>query len=185
MRAANKIYLKDKPDIRSILVHEGVALKQRGRTFWACCPFHSEKTPSFKADPDRQTFYCFGCHESGDVIALVRKLHGLSFKDACSYLGLEKSRPDPALIAEYREKKELLAAFRQWEKEHRDEIAEVLRRYHYYGAAYVEPFTENELQELAFLQEKIDYLKYVYEILCGKDDRLKYELFREDMGYAR
>lgn len=38
-----------------------VSLRKKGRTFEACCPFHHEKTPSFKVDRDKQLYHCFGC----------------------------------------------------------------------------------------------------------------------------
>jgi hypothetical protein len=94
-----------------------------------------------------------------------------------------RGRPAPAQIAEVKERKALVSAFREWEAERRDEIAEVLRRYRHKKATRTD-FTEAELQILAELQGEIDYLEYVYEeILCSKDDHEKYLLFREDMGY--
>lgn len=45
---------------------------------WCCCPFHSEKTPSFKIYPGTGGFYCFGCGAGGDVVSFVEKLFGLS-----------------------------------------------------------------------------------------------------------
>lgn len=45
---------------------------------WCCCPFHSEKTPSFKIYPGTGGFYCFGCGTGGDVVSFAEKLFGLS-----------------------------------------------------------------------------------------------------------
>ena len=47
------------------LVGETVELRQRGREFWGCCPFHGEKTPSFKVNPDTGLWHCFGCGIGG------------------------------------------------------------------------------------------------------------------------
>ena len=44
------------------IVSEYVPLKKRGSSYWGCCPFHGEKTPSFSVSPDKNFFYCFGCH---------------------------------------------------------------------------------------------------------------------------
>lgn len=49
------------------------------------CPFHNERTPSFFVYPSN-TYYCFGCQESGDIITLVQKRNNCSFKQALDYL---------------------------------------------------------------------------------------------------
>ena len=64
------------------LVSERVVLKQKGRLFWGCCPFHNEKSPSFKIDPDSQLWHCFGCGKSGDVFGYVMESEHLEFPEA-------------------------------------------------------------------------------------------------------
>ena len=51
-----------------------------------CCPFHSEKTPSFKVYPNDKGWYCFGCGQGGDVISFVQRLFNLDFMYACKKL---------------------------------------------------------------------------------------------------
>lgn len=68
------------------IVGDRVQLRQRGRDFWGCCPFHNEKTPSFKVDPTTQLWHCFGCGEGGDVISFVMKIDDLGFADAVRFL---------------------------------------------------------------------------------------------------
>ena len=68
------------------VVGERVPLKQRGRDFWCCCPFHQEKTPSCKIDPSTQLWHCFGCGEGGDLFAFVMKLDDMEFPDAVRWL---------------------------------------------------------------------------------------------------
>ena len=68
------------------LLSERVPLRQRGREYWCCCPFHNEKTPSCKIDPSTQLWHCFGCGEGGDAFGFVMKADDLSFPDAIRYL---------------------------------------------------------------------------------------------------
>ena len=65
------------------LVSETVVLKQRGQEYWGCCPFHNEKTPSFKVNAATGLWHCFGaCQEGGDAISYIRKRDNLEFADA-------------------------------------------------------------------------------------------------------
>jgi DNA primase len=73
--------VRDATDIVT-LVGERIVLKQRGREFWGCCPFHNEKSPSFKVDPASQFYHCFGCGEGGDVFKFFMKLENIDFPDA-------------------------------------------------------------------------------------------------------
>src|SRR5579875_2057712 len=57
-----------------------------GGSLMALCPFHEEKTPSFSVTPSRGLWYCFSCHEGGDVITFVRRIDGLSFAEAVERL---------------------------------------------------------------------------------------------------
>ncbi|MBT3376363.1 MAG: DNA primase [Lentisphaerae bacterium] len=61
-------------------------LKQRGSDYWACCPFHKEKTPSFKVSATRQTYYCFGCKKSGNVFSFLMEQENVDFVGAVRML---------------------------------------------------------------------------------------------------
>ncbi|MEG2934619.1 MAG: DNA primase [Gordonibacter sp.] len=64
------------------IIGERSPVRQRGHDFWCCCPLHNEKTPSFKIDPVKQLWHCFGCGEGGDVFGYVMKTEDLSFPEA-------------------------------------------------------------------------------------------------------
>jgi DNA primase len=67
------------------VVGDFVSLKRKGQNYWACCPFHNEKSPSFAVNPAKGIFKCFGCGKSGDAITFVQELEGLSFVEAMKY----------------------------------------------------------------------------------------------------
>ncbi len=54
--------------------------------YWACCPFHGEKSPSFHVEDRKGFFYCFGCHEKGDAIGFTMKMDNLAFHEAVEML---------------------------------------------------------------------------------------------------
>jgi hypothetical protein len=64
--------------------------RRSGKRMFALCPLHQEKTPSFCIYPEKNTFYCYGCNQGGNVIKFVMLLHGLDFKGAIKYLLGEK-----------------------------------------------------------------------------------------------
>lgn len=72
-----------------------VALKKRGQNYWGCCPFHGEKTPSFSVNPSKNMFYCFGCHEGGDIFKFIMKSENCGFVDALKLLAKRYGIPVP------------------------------------------------------------------------------------------
>lgn len=63
-----------------------VRLQRSGRSHKGLCPFHSEKTPSFHVDQQRQAWYCFGCSEGGDVFTFVERIERVDFRQALEIL---------------------------------------------------------------------------------------------------
>ncbi|MBQ8506249.1 MAG: DNA primase [Clostridia bacterium] len=81
------------------IVSEYVPLKQKGRRFWGCCPFHNEKTPSFSVDSESQLYYCFGCHKGGTALNFVMEMERMEFQEAVKFLA-ERAHleiPEPAV----------------------------------------------------------------------------------------
>ena len=64
--------------------------------FWAPCPFHQEKTPSFHVDDRKGFYYCFGCHAKGDAIGFVKDTDNVSFIEAVEILAREAGMEMPA-----------------------------------------------------------------------------------------
>src|SRR5689334_2053180 len=77
-----------------------VPLKKAGANYQACCPFHSEKTPSFTVSPVKQFYHCFGCGAHGTAVGFLMEYGGKSFPDAVEELardaGLEVPKSERA-----------------------------------------------------------------------------------------
>lgn len=78
--------IKMKSDIVDI-VSSYVSLTQKSRqNLFGLCPFHNEKTPSFSVSPQKQMYYCFGCHKGGDVIHFIMDIEHMSYPEAIRFL---------------------------------------------------------------------------------------------------
>ena len=96
------------------VIERCLPLKKAGANYVACCPFHSEKTPSFSVSPAKQFYHCFGCGAHGSAIGFVMEYSGLGFIDAvhelAANIGMQVpqqrmderiSRPDAAPLTEF------------------------------------------------------------------------------------
>ena len=103
--------LIDRSDIVDV-VSSYVTLSKKGSSYFGLCPFHNEKTGSFSVAPDKQIYYCFGCHHGGGVIHFIMEIENLDFPDAVRFLakranmevpednaGLEESRRRQRVLA--------------------------------------------------------------------------------------
>ena len=68
------------------LISEYVPLNKRGANYWALCPFHNEKTPSFTVSREQNLYYCFGCGKGGGAVQFVMEMEKLTFTEALEYL---------------------------------------------------------------------------------------------------
>src|SRR5437762_12958835 len=64
------------------VVDRHVKLKKAGSNYSACCPFHTEKTPSFTVSPSKQFYHCFGCGAHGNAIGFLMEYSGLAYPAA-------------------------------------------------------------------------------------------------------
>src|ERR1700751_5923100 len=120
------------------VIDRHVALKKAGANFAACCPFHSEKTPSFTVSPVKQFYHCFGCGAHGTAIGFLMEHGGRTFPEAGEELARDVGLAVPRIE-------------REGEKERREETAEatetLLAAAKFYRA------------QLKDSQRAIDYLK--------------------------
>ena len=97
--------VRDSADIVD-LISGYVSLKKTGKNHLGLCPFHSEKTPSFNVNPDKQIFHCFGCGAGGDVFKFLELQEGLNFPEAVKQLAGKAGIPLPADNRSRREEKQ-------------------------------------------------------------------------------
>ncbi len=68
------------------VIDSRLPLKKKGREFWACCPFHGEKSPSFSVSPGKQFYHCFGCQKSGNAVGFLMDYDHMEFVEAIESL---------------------------------------------------------------------------------------------------
>lgn len=169
-----------KPDILQTVQGSGVDLRQRGRLWWAQCPFHPEKTASFSVNPEGQRFKCFGCGESGDTIDFVQKLRGISFPEALRVLHIsgeinrgQAKKVDPLVTRRNR----LQQAFQAWADFAIRDLQDLLWMCNLIDSVITKP----EHLEIAGLSEMYldrECAEYQLGVLTGNDFGAKVELFK-------
>jgi DNA primase len=82
------------------VIERYLPLKKAGANYQACCPFHSEKTPSFSVSPSKQFYHCFGCGAHGSAIGFVMQYAGLGFIDAVEELAQSAGMQVPRVVAQ-------------------------------------------------------------------------------------
>src|SRR3989304_3795967 len=167
-----------KPYILDVVQAEGLELKQRGRSLWALCPFHSEVTPSFCVDQERQHWKCFGCGASGDSIDFIMKLKRISFPDALRYLGISgdsrEIKSDPLKL----KKRELIEKFKEWCCNYTKYLCERLRVCNQIDSL-VKTSDDLELKGLSEMYLLRDVYQYHLSILNNREDETKFKLYEE------
>ena len=93
------------------VVSDYVSLKKKGHNLFGLCPFHTEKTPSFSVNPERQIFHCFGCGAGGNVFTFIMQEEGVNFPEAVRLLarraGIVIPEPDEMDDSERQEREVL------------------------------------------------------------------------------
>lgn len=88
------------------LIDSRVPLKKTGNNYVARCPFHTEKTPSFSVNRNKQFFHCFGCGASGNAISFLMDFSHLDFveavEDLANFAGVDVQRESFGLNVEFK-----------------------------------------------------------------------------------
>ena len=110
--------LKSKIDLVE-LIGSYVPVDKKGGNYWARCPFHHEKSPSFSINAAEQFYHCFGCGVSGDAITFVREIESVDFMDAVKILCEQAHMQLPEMNFETEKTVE--------QKKKRDEMLKIMR----------------------------------------------------------
>src|SRR5580700_10545129 len=87
--------VKQQADIVRVIGEYITLKKSGGQNYQGLCPFHGEKTPSFSVHSTRQYYYCFGCHEKGDVFTFIQKIENITFPEAVRLVAQKLGIPLP------------------------------------------------------------------------------------------
>ncbi|HTZ73959.1 MAG TPA: DNA primase [Candidatus Aquilonibacter sp.] len=136
--------VKQQADIVRV-VGEYVRLKKAGKDFTGLCPFHQEKTPSFTVSPTKQMYYCFGCHEGGDIFKFVMALERCDFPEAVRTVAEKCGIPIPRPRERSPEERR--------ENQHRAAIIEIHREAAAFFARQLQSSAEGKVAS-AYLEER-------------------------------
>ena len=135
-----------------------IKLKKTGKNYQACCPFHTEKTPSFSVNPEKQYYHCFGCKAHGDSIDFVMQFERLEFLDALSELASSVGLSLP-----------------QYRDSHQNEKYTLVKKYHSLMSSVMEYY-----QKQLLMKENVAVKNYLKQRGLNKATIDKFQL-----GYAR
>lgn len=121
------------------VIDQRIPLKKAGKEFEACCPFHGEKTPSFKVSPSKQFYHCFGCGVHGTVLGFLMDYERLEFREAIELLAERAGLPIPETASGSEQQRDY------------GPVYEVLRR--------ADAYYRRQLREHRDAKKVVDYLK--------------------------
>ena len=175
--------VKDRVDLRDLVRYYGLDLKRGG---FACCPFHNERTPSFKVYEDH--FHCFGCGEHGDHVDFVQKLYGISNIEAAKKIshdfGLGLDSGELAIPVKPRKPRPRVdEGFELWLKESKEGVLEYKKLLDYWRKTYSprSPIDKVDDRYIESLQQKAYAEYYLDQLLFGseKEKRAVYDTDRD------
>ena len=175
------------------VIDSRVPLKKRGREYMACCPFHSEKTPSFTVSPEKQFYHCFGCGAHGTALGFLMEYEHMDFVEAienlAQSLGIEVPREGGEIARPKREFEDLYTVMEAAAEFYRQQLRSSHRAIDYlkgrglsgqvaadYGMGYAPAGWDGLLQHLG--RDNLDAM-HKAGLLIKKDSGGYYDRFRD------
>ena len=162
--------VKSSLDISTVTEHYGVQVNSKS---FALCPFHGEKTPSFKINNTNDTFHCFGCGKHGTVIDFVAKMFSLTSIEAVKKLnqdfGLNLSldgNVELEGVLYIKENKNIIDDFKDWEKKAFKTVVNYYKALRFWGEQifihkikYFNRYLE-DIENIVFVEMLVDMMIY-------------------------
>ncbi len=180
------------------LIDQRVPLKKAGKNYAACCPFHSEKSPSFTVSADKQFYHCFGCGAHGNAISFMMAFEQLEFVEAIEELAkmhhLEVPREGgqkPYLQAsadDYSQMEKAAKIYQQQLEQNENAQAYVAKRglaeqtIRKYGIGYAPDCWDLLLKQLATTRQGRDQL-FELKLTNRNDNGREYDFFRDRLMF--
>lgn len=160
--------VKNALSIFEVLEYYGVEINAKD---FALCPFHQEKTPSFKVNGRNSTFHCFGCGTGGTVIDFVMEYFNLTSIEAAKKLSqdfrlnfLVSENIDTDTIHQIQENKHLINEFKEWEKRAYKTLSSYFRALRFWGEQIIvyhcEYFNryQSDMENIVFVEALVDIM---------------------------
>lgn len=180
--------IKSKLDIIEVAKYYGIELNKQNK---CCCPFHTEKTPSFSISRKKQMFHCFGCNVGGDVIALTQRLLGLQSPlqaakqlNSDFSLGLNLKPHSPTAIerqekAVRNQRKIISETWETWKDNATKNIIKYIKLLEQWQKQY-EPKSKDEEYHPLFTEscQELGFTEYLFNCMIQADEKQWQELYR-------
>ena len=180
--------IKSKLDIIEVAKYYGIELNKQNK---CCCPFHTEKTPSFSISRKKQMFHCFGCNISGDVISLTQNLLHLSTSldavrqlDTDFSLGLNLSPHKPTKKERQKQaarsqRKFLIMKWDEWKDTAIRNVIEYIKLLEQFRTDFAPKNINEELHPLFIKScQEIDFTEYLYDCMIQADEKEWQDIFK-------
>jgi len=172
----------EKPDLLTVMEREGINVDLHGRFL---CPLHGDTNPSGKIYHEKARWKCYGCNAGGDVVDLVRLLHGLTYREALRHLGIDGPRTTDSLRQEREAKaaRERRRRYREALRGLSNKLSDRLREMYRLRDAWKDYDTDEETRaSWAEAVQDIPHVEYKLDVLINGNEQDKLEIYKERMN---
>ncbi|MDR0677832.1 MAG: DNA primase [Holosporaceae bacterium] len=178
-------FLKSKISIVDVISGR-IRLRKSGKDWFGLCPFHKEKTGSFKVDAEKGYYYCFGCGAHGDIISFIQDFNKINFSEAVEYLancyGIPLPQKEKKFFDPQKPVYEAMSAMKNWFAfQLKENIGEKARNY-----LTIRGISDESLEkfQLGFSSDTDNLIKHLRDLGFSKDILLKTGVFNKSKYHS-